>query len=191
MLKKALLGESQFFGNERFLVFGNELHKRLLKHDEKRRKMEPDEELLLANMLDALESYSPLQRYMKGAKLEKIHVVPIDYSYAEPKMQWVKVILDIEKKKVGVDIKTTSCTTEDAFIKAARKYSYPKQGWMYSEARKLDEFIFVGCSKKPGNKIFEYHLNDYPHDKQQGMEEGIELVEIHNSLKTFYNSQLK
>jgi hypothetical protein len=182
MLKRELLGEPQFFGDESFLKFGNELHKRLLKPKEKKDILDKEKEELLASMLESLYQYKPLMKMMKGARLEQIDVKPVHG-------QMVKVILDIEKGTRGTDLKSTSCTSQAAFETAARRYGYFKQGFLYMGARKLKDFDLVGISKKKKNgvhPIFPLDMRDFPVLLKEGAEEAKMLIDSHKSLKFFY-----
>jgi hypothetical protein len=179
VLERTLNGSPQFFGNESFLLFGHEFHKRELKPKEKRRRLTKEEEAQIRGMLASLAAYAPWTKFKKGAVLEKIHVAPV-YGQA------FKVILDSEKARRSIDLKTTSCKTEAAFIKAAFKYNYPSQAWCYSEARKLKQFNIIGICKHKPHPIFEFIANDYPHEMQEGEDRIKSLISVYRALRKLY-----
>lgn len=182
-LWRVLDGKGGFFGNQRFLKFGHELHKRDLKPKEKIEKLTADEEKLLKKMLARLAAETWYVKLKKMSKLEQISVEPIK---VYGRTQMVKVILDIQNKKKGTDLKSTSCTSEKQFIQSAISYKYFKQSWLYSEAKQLDEFEFVGIGKKEVNgklPLFRLPVNDFPDLMKEGMEQGKELISIHMGIK--------
>jgi len=186
MIKRELAGTPQFFGDETFLKFGNELHKRQFKPEEKKDRLSLEEEQLLKRMLRKLALYKPLVDFMKGAKNEIKTVKPVwNIGYA-------KVILDTRKGKKARDLKSTSTTTYEAFEKSAFKYDYFRQAALYMEAEQLDEFIFDGISKKGDNRIFSLNVRDYSSALRDGMEEAKHLMHIHYSIKKYvhHNSLL-
>lgn len=185
MILKELSSKQQFFGNEQFLKFGNELHKRFLTPRIKRYFFDKTTEKLLKNMLNRLNSEKRLLTFMRGAKIEQRSVKPIQI-YGQ--LQKVKVILDIQKGNKAKDLKSTSCLNEKSFLKAAVEYGYFRQAWLYSEAMKIRDFDFEGISKKNKHPLFLLPVNDFKIEKQQGMEEAKELISIHIALKRFTNS---
>lgn len=178
-LERALNGSPQFFGNEGFLLFGHEFHKRELKPKEKIKRLTKEEEKQLKGMLESLHNYTPWMKFKKGAVLEKVHVAPVFG-------QAFKVILDSEKNSRSKDLKTTSCTTESSFIKAAFKYNYPSQAWCYSKARKLKQFDIVGICKHEPHPVFEFVANDYPYEMQRGEDRIKSLISTYRSLRKLY-----
>jgi hypothetical protein len=93
--------------------------------------------------------------------------------------------IDLYKKKRGnrviIDLKTTSETTEEAFIKKSIKLGYPRQGIVYEllpEPTPADEVYFIGISKinigtidKPIFPHFVFDLNNYGKEKQYAQTE--------------------
>lgn len=185
-LKRTLYDAHQFFGNQGFLKFGNELHKRYLKPGDKKRRLSITEERQLKEMLDVLFADAKLEKFRRSAKLEIVSVEPIMVFNRE---QMVKVILDMQKAKRAKDLKTTSVTTEKAAIKSAIEYGYFRQAFLYSEAKKITDFDFEFIGKKKPYPRFTLPVNDFPHEKQQGREEALELASIHMSLKRFLKLQ--
>lgn len=180
MIWKELTGRQQFFGNEDFLKFGNELHKRFLTPEVKKFRLERAQETLLKAMLKRLSEETRLVQFMRGAELEKRSVEPIQV-YGQTQM--VKVILDIRKKHHAKDLKSTSATSEAEVLKSARMYGYFRQAFLYSEAKKIRDFDFEFISKKNNHPMFLLPVNDFPDDKKQGREESLELMSIHIAIK--------
>lgn len=88
--------------------------------------------------------------------------------------------LDINnnRKKIMIDLKTTSAATEEEFISKAIKLSYPRQGCVYEELSGHKESIFIGISKKnigteekPHYPIFLFETNNYGKEKDYAREE--------------------
>ena len=179
VLERELYGKPQLSFNNRALVFGGELHKRLLKPKEKKHKLSIEEEALLIRMMDSLKSDKKLTQQMRGAILERVMI-------QEVAGQRVKVILDIEKRKKSQDIKTTSCTSENQFLTKCREYHYFTQAWLYTEARKLKQFEFVAISKKKACPIFRVLAQDYPILLQEGEDRGRRLIEVYQTLRRVY-----
>lgn len=180
MLLRELVGTQQFFGNEHYLKFGNEIHKRLLKPAAKKFRLDKTQEALLKAMLARLAESDGPHAFMRGAQLEVVSVKPIQV-YSQTQM--VKVILDMRKGKKAKDLKTTSATDEKGFLKSARSYKYFRQAFLYSEAEGITDFEFLGISKKKPHNLFYLPVNDFPIDKQQGKEEALELMSLHIALK--------
>lgn len=183
MLDRELTGTQQFFGNEKYLVFGNELHKRWLEPKEKIKKLDAEEEKLLKAMLKRLNSDKELMAYYRQAKKEIVTVKPVFGAY-------VKVTLDLKnnKKRSGKDLKSTSATTLDGFIKSAHDYNYFKQAAIYMEAEELDEFEFIGISKKGDNEIFKLNVKDFPIQMEAGRDKAKGLIQIHTSIKQYLDA---
>lgn len=176
-LEREIQGTPQFFGNEAFLKFGHEFHKRELKPLEKRIKLSKEEEKQLKGMLSSLADYTPWTKFKRGAVLEKVHVVPVFG-------QACKVILDSEKNGKSKDLKTTSCLTEKDFIKKALySYNYPSQGVVYSEGRKLKQFDILGICKHKPYPVFEFTVNDFPHEMQEGEDRVRRIIDAYRSLR--------
>jgi hypothetical protein len=182
-LEHLLNGTQGFFGNEGFLKFGNELHKRFLEPHLKKEKLSPEDEVKLKGMLKALSQYEPLTSFMKGAKLETLSVKPVHG-------QLVKVKLDIKKRKKGRDIKSTSCTTREQALKAAVKYGYPKQAFLYMAAEELDDFDFDFVTKSKPHKTFTINIDDFSDLVQvNAADKTRDLIDVYKALRKYYVNQ--
>lgn len=49
--------------------------------------------------------------------------------------------------KVAIDIKTTSCTTQESFVKSMKTFSYFRQGAMYMDLARIDKMWYIAVSK--------------------------------------------
>lgn len=96
--------------------------------------------------------------------------------------------LDINNKRLmGVlDLKTTSCVTEEDFIEKAIKLGYPRQGVCYEEFSGNKETIFLGISKKnigtekkPEYPLFIFDLNNYSAEKEAARQEAEFLLSFY------------
>jgi len=158
-IKRVLLNNSPFLGDEIHLKIGAEVHLRSLKFKKSKFRFKPEIEKNIKGMVKALKENELWQFLMKVCEKEKEHtrnVLGVK----------LKVILDLKGKgkykRLGADLKTTSCKTERAFIKAAlEKYDYLRQGWLYKQAEGLDEFYFIGVQKTYPYNIFIFDVADY------------------------------
>jgi len=158
VIKKYLIGAKQFVGGEGFLSLGSAVHERYLE-DKKAIALDGDEEKLASAMVKALQKHFIAQQlYKDSTREEKL--------YVELEGTLITFILDIhqKKKKVGADIKTTTCRTLEDFIKKAREYGYFRQGVTYSRAANLKAFYFIGVTKEINPKIFLLHIQMFPQD---------------------------
>lgn len=184
VLERMLTGTPQFFGNEKFLKFGNELHKRYLEPRVKKVKLDSMQEWQMKIMLKALKNYEPLASVWDLSKREIVNVHEV---YG----QKVKVVLDMEYRKKGRDIKTTSCRNYDEFLKKAVEYHYFSQAYLYIEARKLKQFDFDAVTKPrkdqdETSKVFTLTAQDYPILLKEGEDRVKRLIDIYKSLRKFY-----
>lgn len=142
--KKHLLGQEQFKGGEAFLQFGDALHKRWLVNSHEYRLTEQEHQQI-TEMVEALNKHAVAKSLLKDATVEQ-------KKYTELQGVLIAYILDIQKHKVGADLKTTSCRTKADFERKAKEYGYFEQAEVYMEAEKLREFYFIGiCKQKPYN----------------------------------------
>jgi hypothetical protein len=178
-IKSAMHDGRQLTGKERFLLFGNELHKRVLEPKRKKIKLFPEEEEMMKAMVDAAKSHSVISKKLKS------HHHEIEFDRAIVKgLPEVKVILDLFTIEDGDDLKTTVTASPDAFLKASYNYDYFRQGWLYMKTCNLKTFTFWGIEKKKNNpKIFELPVMDYKHHLEEGKEQAILLMETHSTFK--------
>lgn len=178
VVKRFLCGLPPFLGGERYLLFGSEMHRRALEN--KKGKWTPynkEEADSMEGGHRALQQHKLFQELKRGAIIEK-----------KVKRQRVFGIhamhgtLDINnrRKKLVVDLKTTSCTTEEDFVRKAIKLGYPRQGIIYEALAGYKNSLFIGISKKniepdpfapPIYPVFLFDLNDFQHERQKAREE--------------------
>lgn len=193
-LKRALLGEPQYFGSEHHLTFGTEHHKRTLEPEEAPTMLERDE--LLAQTMSAsfrCHPYSaPLLQYKTEVEYDVYFMGVL-----------VKVILDIETPDSVHDLKGTKCDSWDKFFKSARDFDYFRQAALYKGVS-LKPVEFIGQGKKliecgprdPGavqygigwvrHELFPLNTEDYPNLLKEGRDELHELISIHKHLRKYY-----
>jgi hypothetical protein len=179
---RALTGQAQFLGDEKFLKFGNELHKRDLQPHLEKDILTEEQEAMLYSMLTTLAADPQWQNVKKGANLEITEFIEIDGV-------WIRGTIDVDQFRVkhGEDLKSTSCTSEKQFIESSRKYGYFRQGWIYSQMKKYKSFGFTGIQKALKNpKIFRFAVQDFPHYLQEGEEQARLLIE---SFRLLYKHQ--
>jgi hypothetical protein len=180
-IKRIMTGGAPFLGGERYLVFGTELHLRALK----RRKgvwkaYDQDEEDAMKGIMKSLMACKLFTDNFQGATIEQLHKKPMAFD-----IHGMHGTLDLKKPKRGgkriIDLKTTSCATEEEFIKKAIALDYPRQGVVYEELdnpRPDDECYFIGCSKKnigtkqkPKYPLFILDLNNFQNEKRTATNE--------------------
>lgn len=194
-LKRALLGQDQFYGSEHHLVFGTEHHRRSLEPGEPRAVLQRDEQLC-SDMSLSFTSNPEVKKILKGAKTE----VQYDVIY---RGLHVQVRIDIDRPRDWFDLKGTKCTDERDFIRKAREYDYFRQAALY-EACVGTPGTFIGESKipiaceynQPGSVFdgfkYVYHplfwlrAHDYPNYLDEGYRELHALMDIHRALRSHY-----
>lgn len=181
-LKRALIGEPQFFGSEHFLTYGSEHHKRALQPEEEETRLEKDDELCSA-MAKSFRSDNRVAKILRGAETE----VECYFIY---RGALILLYFDIKKAFKVWDLKGTGCMSEKDFIKKSREYDYFRQAALYLAAPGIKEFEFVGQAKKvSGHPLFFLPVMDYPHLLQEGREELHQLIDIHLVLRKHYEKQ--
>lgn len=177
-IKRILMGlpSSKFDSLARFAILGSETHRAILEPHMPPFELYPEERIKADAMYNAALKHKPLLAILHKADKEillkaKIGNVP------------VRGTLDIRKingkKRIGADLKTTVCSSELEFYKAAIDYDYPRQGWFYSEIDQLDEFIFFGLQKQWPFKVFTMNLKDFPKEVNAAKEEAKFLLYIY------------
>jgi hypothetical protein len=191
-LKRALIGEPQWFGTEKFLEFGTEHHKRALEPKELTVTLDKNDQLC-TDMACSFRSHPEVKKILRGATCEKeFNVV---YRGA-----WIKLFLDIYKPLRGWDLKGTSCESEREFIKKSRDYDYFRQAALYIACARLKEFTFIGQGKKVvwggypdhdelTHPLYFLPVMDYPIYLQEGKEELHQLIDVHLQLRRYYEKK--
>lgn len=168
-----LCGIPPFLGGEHFLLYGSEAHSRALlnkkgKGKEKWVARNKEDAAAMDGGHKALLACKRFQELKKGAiiekKIKKVNAFGIHSMHGT---------LDVNNKKLKlvVDLKTTSCETENDFIKKAIKLGYPRQGVVYEELSGNKATLFVGISKKAPYNILWFDLNDFPDEKYKAKQE--------------------
>lgn len=195
-LKRALVGEPQWFGTEAHLTFGTEHHVRSLQPKEATTRLDKNDDLC-TNMSYSFRNNKQVKEILRGAKTEVEH-----HKYYRGAL--VLLYVDIEKPLRGWDLKGTSCDNERQFLKKSREYDYFRQAALYQAVCGFKEFTFIGERKEPEpcdkgypgsylcNGIYQYHplfflpVMDYPVYLQEGKEELHLLIDTHLQLRKFY-----
>lgn len=179
-IKRILSGGTPFLGGERYLQFGTELHYRCLERKKGKWKACDDEEK--AAMIGGIKSLHNLKLFKQmrpGAIIEKLHKHPKAFG-----IHGMHGTIDLKKtigrRKIGVDLKTTSCKTEDEFVAKAIKLDYPRQAVVYEELAGLNEFYIIGISKAaPDYPCFIFDINNFSYEKQRSTEEAKFLLQFY------------
>jgi len=185
-VKKLLTGQSLFFGDEKFLHFGSEIHRRILEPETPQVHFyEGEEEEHLTNMKQAALGDHLLRLDYKRTKKELIK-----FGYING-MKF-KAIYDMlsEPLLIGADLKSTSTTTFEAFVKSCIKYDYFRQAWIYINLLGLKEFRFYALQKRPPYSVFVLNPMDYPDELDKAESETLMLIEV-VKLNTEFHEQVK
>jgi hypothetical protein len=183
-LKRALIGEPQWFGTEKFLEFGTEHHKRALEPNEIQTVLEKNDGMC-SDMATSFRMHPEVKKILKGAECEK-EFMRVHWGV------WVLLFLDIYKPLRGWDLKGTSCDNERQFIKKSREFDYFRQAALYMDVCKLKEFTFIGQGKKLVDGLHPLYflpVMDYPVYLQEGREELHILIDTHIQLRRYYEGQ--
>lgn len=178
-LKRALIGEQQWYGSEKFLTFGVEHHKRSLEPKEAMTRLEKDDDLC-TSMASSFRAHPEIKKILRGARTE------VEYNRVYRGV-WVKLFVDIDKPGRGYDLKGTGCESERDFVKKSREYDYFRQASLYMEVCKFKEFTFIGQGKKAiPHPLYFLPVLDFPIYLQEGKEELHQLLDIHIQLRKHY-----
>jgi len=190
-LHRALSGNMYYFGDAKYLKFGEELHKRYLEPHRPHERLTLPEEVNLRRMLDILREDEELEEYRAGATIEMTYV-----NNVWQMDQQVKIKVDMGRKdyvrkirrnwKSAKDLKTTSARTFSEFMASTVKFKYWKQAALYMAVEGLDDFEFIAPSKHTDD-VFKVRASDYPHYLKQGELQAKFLIQIHQSLKAYVN----
>ena len=172
-VKQLVTGDTFVLSNQRFLVVGSELHRRVLEPDTPAEyTLTAEEEEAVSGMIVALEGCPELVEMLKTSTNEVVLFEDID----DVK---IKVIIDVLNGGIGqgADLKTTSTRTRAAFIKSMRKYGYFRQAAIYKYVAKLDSFIFVAVTKKAPHRVFVVDTAEYEEEMAEAFEEAKVLID--------------
>lgn len=171
--KNLLLGNRQFVGNESYLVFGSVLHEQLqfieghpYHVSEKVYLLSHDEVGNLIGILNNAQKNSIVKKIIANTTREQ-------KVYHEIEGVRVAMLLDLEnpKLKMGADWKSTSCSTEQDFIKKAIAYDYIRQAVLYMWARGLKKFYFIGLQKCAPFNIYIMDVGRYTEEIAYSLQE--------------------
>jgi hypothetical protein len=164
--KTFLLGEQQFVGDEKYLIFGRVLHEHLqfIENVDYRspdfNKLTDVEQSWILGCCESARQHPVVKRLlMKSARENKL--------YTEIDGIRVALILDLDQQHLdtGADWKSSSCKTEQDFVKKAILYDYIRQALLYKKARNLKHFYFVGLQKQPPHQV--YIMDVKQHEAEQ------------------------
>ena len=152
-VKRYLIGEPAFFGNEKFLHFGTEVHRAILEPEKEPSHTFNNEEMERITAMTKAAKEHPNVKY-DLARSDKEQSV---YGYIEGVK--FRIILDMQHTfdcpvRFGADLKTTSVRTEAAFMKSAREYGYFRQVYVYKTVGGLDVSRIYALQKKAPFSIY-------------------------------------
>lgn len=152
-LKRCLICEPLFWGDEKFLIFGVALHELYLQNKRGEAyhhlKLTDQDRANIEGMVRALHAHPVAERlYLNSNREEKKwgHLFNVELAY----------ILDIdqEEQSIGADLKSTSCKTYESCVASFIKYGYIKQGIIYKKIAKRKRFYFIFVGKEKPYPIF-------------------------------------
>lgn len=186
-LKRALLGEKQFYGSEAHLVFGTEHHKRILEPEQPWSELQsPKQELQSAGMRKVTDADPRFQQILQGAERELVE----HFWY---RGVLVQIRVDILKRPVyGWDYKTTTAKSDAEFLRKARELDYWQQVLLYQLGTGVNTWGIVGQDKDEEepeatrHRLFWLAMNDYPLYFEEAKDQLDYLVDTHKVLRSYY-----
>ncbi len=132
----------------------------------------------VTGMVHSLKRCLPLDGLLYRAKRE-------EFVTGKVLGHWMHGTLDILNRymKVIGDIKTTSTKSLTEFERAARKYGYFRQAFVYCTLTGIKRFVFVCVQKHPPYNVFLLDTSDYPADMAYAAEEVKFLLELNKLMK--------
>lgn len=173
-VKKLLLGQSLFYGDEKFFHFGSEVHRRILEPQEKQvHTFDETDQDRIEHMVEAAFRYPNLVEDHNRTIKEQI-------KFGKINGLMFKGIFDMlnQEEAFGSDLKTTSTRSEKEFIYSASKYDYFRQAWIYMELQKLKQFRFYALQKNPPYDVFVLDVADYPKEMAMAKAETLLLIDV-------------
>lgn len=156
VVKKYLLGQPQFFGNEGYLTFGSALHEVFLQgiRDNYYKQLDKTDRVTVDSMVRKLNANPIVVSLMRNSTREHKFSVKLN------KVLTV-CILDAKQPELkrGFDLKTTDCNSQSAFEETVQRYGYVRQGLTYKLAAKLKFFYFIGIQKVAPFNIYIVDLD--------------------------------
>lgn len=193
-IKRILTGGAPFLGSPRVFQMGTEFHYRCL--NRKKGKWKPIDEKEKGSMEGMVKSIHTCKLFLKllpGSTVEKKIIKP--QAFGIHRMHGTP---DLRKRRVGLDLKTTSATTEEEFIAKVFELDYDRQDVVYEELADLDEFYFIGVckenmgtEKKPFYPHWVVDMNNYEKQKQIAEEQAKFLLTFFHDFGVPLKSGLK
>lgn len=189
-IKRILTGDKPFLGPQRYLQTGTEFHLRsLMRKKGKWQPIDDEEKQSMIGMVKSIYSCKLFVQSFNGSIREKLHKHPKAFG-----IHGMHGTLDLKVKRKGrkriIDLKTTSETTEEGFIKKAIQLCYPRQGVVYKELddhHPGDECFFIGVSKKnigtktkPNYPHFIFDLNNFTNETRRAEQEAEFLLSFYS-----------
>jgi hypothetical protein len=144
VVKKYLLGQPQFFGNEQYLTFGSAIHEVFLQgiRTNYYAQLEKADRVTVDLMVRKLNANPIVVSLMRNSTREHKFSVRLNKVLTT-------CILDAKQPELkrGFDLKTTDCSTQQQFEETVQRYGYVRQGLTYKLAAKLKFFYFIGIQK--------------------------------------------
>jgi hypothetical protein len=181
-VKRYLANIPPFLGGEKYLIFGGEFHSNVLEGKSRYDNIDDESKLQIKYMTASLIKHPVYIKAMKGKPIiEKL-------IFGEVLGVSMRGTLDIHNRNTVYDLKTTSETSEKAFIRKALKIGYLRQSIVYKALTGAEHFIFIGVCKKPPYPIFILDTQHYEKETKQQEKELKFLLEV---VKTICNKESK
>ncbi len=167
--KNKWLGLPDITGSQKAFDFGQELHRMVLEPKSPKEIELSNDDKRLANEI-ATVCRKNFKEFLKGSSKE----IELTNGIFGGR-------IDIKKrKKFLADLKTTSATTENAFVKSLDKYDNFSQAALYSYLSGVEDFYFLGVSKKFPYKTFIVNCKDHPELLIEGVDKLKFMVKLLN-----------
>lgn len=182
VVKQSLLnGRVYFQGYKSYNNFGSAVHHLFLLLKPGNWKLTRLEKRVRDGMIMALNAHPIVKKVMSQCNVRekkgKTRLFGIPFHFTP----------DGHGKFIGMDLKTTACTTLKDFIESAKKYGYFRQGDTYGEAMRvlkrafLKEYWIFGVSKKFPHTVFPVLIQNHKEQMIYSRQELLLLLYIYKN----------
>ena len=141
-------------------------------------------------MAEVYEADRDIRNMFSGAKTQYIFLsekFPVTFEGQELFIKSrIKLDLYYKPNNIGGDIKTTSCSSERAFINSIFALDYDRQSAFYMDNAKIDRFVLIGLGKKTNKQgvhpIYKYAIKRGSDAYLSGLAKYQKLVFLHKMM---------
>lgn len=127
---------------------------------------EPEKDISPSYALDVINKAAKMRDAALSQKTIKLLVANIKFQYIVIRESFKIGDITLRMKckfdgihwafSLGVDIKSTACTTLKAFIESIFHFDYDQQAALYMDLAKIDRFWIIGISKCKKPKVYNF-----------------------------------